>query len=245
MKKCLMLAFVLVSLIANAQTEEKKEFVKPTTKGNILLGGFVNFNKVKNTTKSTVGYNDGFSSYKHYTELTSNDYNFNLTPNLGYFISDGLAIGASLPLGYTFSKVSDGTESKSFSYGISPFVKYYFDFGMFVEGQVAWHNVNEESESDFLEKDFDVTSKSLGLAVGYAIFINSKVSIEPKLIYRWSKDEFNYEAYNDSHLNSDINSIPEHLIIGESSNLEKVYNYHESESKEDGLFFYIGFQIFL
>jgi hypothetical protein len=89
-----------------------------------------------------------------------------VSPNLGYFIADDLAIGLSLNL----SSVSvDGNSSTDF--GLGPFIRFYFADAIFA--QVG---------ANLGLGDREFTDLELGL--GYSWFVDNSVAIEPKLFYR-------------------------------------------------------------
>lgn len=96
---------------------------KPIRKGNVLLGGHISAN---------------FTSDK----IDGNDFNdkyifLSISPNVGYFISDNLAIGITLPINYDWGKNYSGIAS-SYGIGLGPYMKYYFDNGIFTEIEASY-----------------------------------------------------------------------------------------------------------
>lgn len=89
-----------------------------------------------------------------------------LSPNLGYFIADDLAIGLSLNL---TSLSVDGNSSTNF--GLGPFVRFYFADAIFAQ---LGANLGL-GDADFVD---------LELGIGYSWFVDNSVAIEPKLFYR-------------------------------------------------------------
>lgn len=237
MKKYFVMTLVLVSFISAAQNQEKKEIIKPITKGNYLFGGFINYNEVKSSSVTSMDSYNGYGSSFH-EEIDKEESNFNFSPNLGYFIEDGLAVGVGLPLSYSVAEVDGGDKTKSFSYGVSPFIKYYFKQGVFIEGHFGVQKINGESESNSMKIDIDGISKSMDLGLGYAFFVNSKVSIEPKFVYSRVKEELNYKANDNSYYGygsgyggyGSANQEPMEL---------------KTKAEQDGLYFHIGIQVFL
>jgi len=49
-------------------------------------------------------------------------FNIGISPDIGYFVEDNIAIGARVPL-----SLAAGEDYRMISYGITPFVRYYFD----------------------------------------------------------------------------------------------------------------------
>ena len=112
-----------------------------------------------------VGGSGGFQS----TNFKDSDLSvttINLSPNLGYFIADDLAIGLALNL----ESVSiDGESSTNF--GLGPFIRFYFADAIFA--QVG---------ANLGLGDAEFTDIEIGL--GYSWFVDNSVAIEPKLFYR-------------------------------------------------------------
>ena len=111
-----------------------------------------------------VGGSAGFSSTK-VKDADESTTIINLSPNLGYFIADDLAIG----LGVDLTSVSFGGESNT-SFGLGPFVRFYFADAIFAQAGV---NLGL-GDNEFTE--FEV-------GVGYSWFVSNDVAIEPILFY--------------------------------------------------------------
>lgn len=112
----------------------------------------------------------------------SETFTFDVNPRAGYFISDNAVIGAEALLGLS---IYDGGES--FSYGLTPFVRYYFPEGAapthrwFGEAVLGFGGSSEEdSEGDA------VFSRIYGISAGYAHFVASNVALEGMLNLRRS-----------------------------------------------------------
>jgi hypothetical protein len=127
-----------------------------TEKGNLMVGaniGGINFN--------TVGTTSAFSA--------------NINPQVGKFIFNGLAVGAGIDFSIQKAKNVDAITS----YGLVPFVRYYFK----KEGEL-----NTSNERFFATakigfggiKANGVSSSSLiyGVGVGYNHFFTSSVALE-------------------------------------------------------------------
>ena len=136
----------------------------PLSEGNMIIGGSVNIDWMG------AKYSGGFSSDE------SKRFLIGPYPLAEYFIADNLALGGSATLSL---RIGDGTTN--FSIGIGPEVRYYFDWGLMVKAGTSFVYGTHD-------KDFSLLLKP---GVGYPIYINSKVAIEPCLIY-----EFNSETWN-------------------------------------------------
>src|SRR5690606_7120673 len=82
----------------------------PIKQGNWMIGGSV----------GSLGYS-----------FESESFNIQLNPRAGYFITDGVAIGAQANLGFRSVKDADNV----WGYGIAPFVRYYFPGGASATGR--------------------------------------------------------------------------------------------------------------
>ena len=188
------------------------------SKGQFVVGGFGNFSYSNQKTK--------YESYNESTKLTA----LNISADGGYFIIDGLCAGLrftgslnkinqqSTSISYGFSTgggtivmydtVYTATEtkyvSKIYSYGFSPFVRYYFF--------KATHKINVIAEANYTHS-FDASgnnsetlsyiggnappqltvntnttlsktqSNAAGIQAGPAIFFNPKVSMD--VLFGW------------------------------------------------------------
>lgn len=138
--------------------------------GRILLGGNVNFFSMKDETVQT-----GLPN------RSSNSTQFQLSPNVGYFIIDNLAVGADVAL----STVSGGSSSTTLLAG--PFVRYYIK-GLFVEGE---YNFGSGKNGDIKSS----TNAWLG-GIGYAAFMNDHIAIEPTVAYTSNSTHYTNPTHN-------------------------------------------------
>lgn len=168
MKKLVMLSAVVLGGfgISNAQvdvtTPQMAENVgsTPVQQGNWMVGGSI----------GSAGYS-----------FEGEEFNLNLAPKAGYFISDGFAIGLGLNAG-----VTAGSDRKpAWNYGVMPFARYYFPEGasstgrFFGEGSVGISGEAYEGDSE--------TSFAFGVNAGYAHFITESVALEGTVGYNYSK----------------------------------------------------------
>lgn len=168
MKKKILLSSLCFLGIASSYSQEltvpqyaQEVGTKPIQKGNWIVGGSV----------GALGYS-----------FESENFNINLMPKAGYFISDGIAVGLGLDLG--FSTVKGG--ENIWGYGIKPFVRYYFPEGasktgrFFGQGDLGITGATEGTAD---------TSFAFGINMGYAHFITSTVALEVTAGYNYSKSE--------------------------------------------------------
>ena len=141
--------------------------------GRMLVGGDVGFSSI--TAKGKSG-----STTVTYGKTTT----FSLSPKFGYFIIDNLAIGGELEAAVSNYKDDDGEDESKFSQiSIGPFARYYFDPGVFVHAGFGFGSAKEKDTfgSGTDETKYGLTKFDVG--VGYAVFLNDNVAIEPMLGY--------------------------------------------------------------
>lgn len=136
--------------------------LEPIKKGNWMIGGSL----------GNIGYS-----------FEGEAFNIQIQPRAGYFVSDGLAIGAQANLGFTAVKDIDN----EWGYGIAPFVRYYFPGGatqssrFFTQGDIGIAGSSAGND----------VSLALGANVGYAHFITQSVALEATLGYNYTKANVN------------------------------------------------------
>jgi len=175
---------------------------RPITKDNIVLGGEVSL---------SVYHSNGETKY---VDPITYNYNYkstgtslSLSPTFGYFILDGLVLGLSPSFSYNVSKNTgknsliveeEKSEGNSYTIGISPFIKYYFKSCIFVglkSGYSYSSSKNITSGLKYTSNDFTISPY-----LGYAIFINSKISIEPCINYFYNKSTSKSSVSNSNSL---------------------------------------------
>lgn len=127
-----------------------------------------------------VGGNLGFNSIKTDGDDNSETW-FNLSPNVGYYIINDLAIGARLSLvSYSY----DGASESQFGFG--PWARYYFVNSLYAQAGIDFGSTG----MDFFSLLADEGSTTLNFGIGYSWFLNNSVAIEPSLLYSiYSADE--------------------------------------------------------
>jgi hypothetical protein len=137
-----------------------------------------------------IGGNFGFNTSNHKTgdgNKTSN-YSLNLSPNVGKFLSEKVAIGAALDISISGNTAGVNPEntSKSSSLGGSLFLRYYAikwdKFSVFGQGNIGLAFSNSSSKVDGSTTD-GPKSTELYLSVypGLSYDINDKLSLQTSL----------------------------------------------------------------
>jgi outer membrane protein len=190
MKKIIFFTFVLLTFNSFSQDESD---VLPTDKGQFLVNGGLNFNTSQ------------LDAPNSFIEDAS-QFNITLGPKAGYFVIDGLAVG--LEASFTFARDEfefiDGERftNKTTIYTAGPFVRYYLKSGLFTEASIGFGKQNTERDDQFqtdFESETDFFSYELG--IGYAIFFNNSVSLEPFLSYQFDRQTQNESESTTKGLN--------------------------------------------
>ncbi|SKC00814.1 hypothetical protein SAMN05660841_03608 [Sphingobacterium nematocida] len=170
MKKKLLTAALLLGTFMYSNAQEIKTVpqhsanvgLAPIKAGNWMVGGSI----------GGLGYS-----------FESEAFNIGVSPRAGYFIADGLALGAQASLGLRTVKDADN----QWNYGIAPFVRYYIPRGASATGRFFGHGDVGITGSNAGKG----TSFAFGVNAGYAHFITQTVALEVMAGYNYSKANVN------------------------------------------------------
>jgi hypothetical protein len=183
------LFWVLLSLPVISQ--DASSFTKPTLKGNLIIGGDFKFAFSHDFEKAY--YN---TIYISESEFKVDEISLSVSPEIGYFIIDGLAIGVSPIFSYSYTKStilfsSFMVDTKGHSLGIGGnlFLKYYLKNCIFFEIASGY---SYSKSTNYSTHPSSNNIYSIIPSIGYAIFLNSKVSIEPKINYEFNNLSMKY-----------------------------------------------------
>jgi len=194
----MLLLTTLSAYVSSAQTE----------KGSFLLGG---------TAGASSLHTDSPSSYLGQYKATT----VYLSPNIGYFVIDKLALGlsASISAGKTSYENIDAY-SRNTTFGAGPFVRYYFPmdrWAIFPYVSYSLSTTNTKGRSFGYDPilttnyHYNTTQKTFSAGVGATYFITRNIGLEGIV---------SYQAYNST--NRDL-----------------------PDTEQSGLNFKVGFQIYL
>jgi outer membrane protein len=167
-RKIVFIAFaIIIAFSASAQIE----------KGKILVGGRTNMSF------TSVSLNEEFDG-SNVGEMKTQSFEF--SPEIGYFVMDGFAIGANISYRSVKGKIGDGDWSDPSRYtGVSAFGKYYLDYGQFKPFGMAKLGFMAHSEgTDDADK---YRGLALGVGVGGAYFVTESIAFEAGLVYDYTK----------------------------------------------------------
>jgi len=150
-----------------------------------LLGGVIFSSQAQTEQgKFIVGGNVSYSTSKTDAEGAKSSHNFSIVPNVGYFVSDNIAVGTGI--GYLSNKADEASlTGKNEAFVVSPFGRYYvpiadkFKFFGQLSVPMAFGNTKETDEQLKVgDKTGSSTSIGVALAPGFAYFPSSKIGIE-------------------------------------------------------------------
>ena len=163
MKKVLLSAVALLAFgFANAQEEEKGN--GGFAKGDVFVSGAVTLGSSKTG------------------DFKANA--FEIAPKVGYFVTENIAIGASV--GLQSLKFDDGAaDATNSGLGLGAFGRYYFTpadkFSLFAELGFDYTSFDEEFDAEtgtVYRGSFESKEIGLGLGAGMNYFVSSNFSIE-------------------------------------------------------------------
>ena len=174
MKRTLLLLMSMAFFAFQAQAQ--------LTEGSWMIGLSSNFfgggNGITVFNPNTVGFAATSGKVKqgdNESDLENRTY-FNISPTAGYFIMDNLVVGAGI--GFDLYKEEDDDNAET-TFGISPFVRYYFD----MENVKPFAQIGAGIGS-YSDDDNDKESIShIGIGAGIAVFLNEKISVDFVLGY--------------------------------------------------------------
>jgi len=171
MKKLLLfITLMMVSaLVLNAQLEAGKVLIGTSTtlSGSSLLADCPN----------TAGFSVISSKYKtdEYESDASQITTFNLTPRVGFLVTDAVLAGAQVNI--ESYKEEDSDAVTTFSFG--PFARYYFDLSNFKPFVQAGMNIGQVNYGD----GYKMNLFNYGGGIGGAFFFSDHVSFDLLLNY--------------------------------------------------------------
>lgn len=163
--KLVFVATLLFSISVNAQI----------TKGNWMVGG-----------------NASFSSKESFSDLNKSEKKIErsvqISPNIGYFFIDKLAVGGKIGYEGLFNNSFGGNSFNTYFFG--PFVRYYFLkpeklVNLFAEGSYSYSDLHENGTSSY--NAFTQHNDTFNIMAGPVVYFNSSVSMEFTIQYSTTK----------------------------------------------------------
>jgi outer membrane protein len=170
----------LALLIHSGSSFSQSSYRSALQKGSVLANG----NLALSFGRATSDYYSQFGSNnieRGYTSIT-------VSPKAGFLVANGLMFGVAVDLNsQTVNHESSDSKTTLMEYTVGPVVRFYAPGGFFVHSDVAFgKNIEKSSNGSLTERDkANVFKWQLG--VGYALFLNNHVAIEPNFSYRKSQ----------------------------------------------------------
>ena len=150
----------------------------------LLMALAISFTCCAQTAKGTKMV--GGSGYGNFQD----GFGISLTPNLGYFVIDNLALGSGVPL--TYSKRDN---YRYIAAGLQPFVRYYFgqdsQTRVFAQANGIVLYGGDKSTYEGVERTTSYKHHTLGARLGVAHFITEQVGLEAQLHYNYNFPDSN------------------------------------------------------
>ena len=192
---CTVVACVSLSTQVAAQTDQ----------GTVMVGGSISLSLDKQESKI------GNQSFQDNGDINA----FSVTPSVGYFFVDGLVGGLGLNYQRLHREFENNDESTRNLLSVEPFLRYYFDNGIFGMANVGYGwGTSKNTGNNFPETATDLRLFNWQVGVGYAIFLNDHIAIEPLVSYR--SEDFTSKGENSS---PDVTLRESGLIIGAGFNI--------------------------
>lgn len=175
-------------------------FIYISLNAQVFVGGSVRFNTSNSEDNGTT------------TPQKVSNYNLDLIPSVGKFLSEKLAIGLALNVSLTGNKTAVNTEtiSKSSGIGIRPFLRYYAlkwnKFSIYGQGNIGLDFYNSSVETGGTTTDGPKqTIASLSIYPGLSYDVSEKLSLQTSLnIFSFG---YNYGIVNDGSSKDKISSF--------------------------------------
>jgi hypothetical protein len=145
-----------------------------TEQSDLMVGGSVGFSFEKTASASST------SSSASYDEVSSTTFSF--SPNIGYFVVDGLALG----LDASYATITHEDDYKQTEYSIAPFLRYYMGKGqvkMFVHGEYGLLRLKAEPIGSYSSNNPIYKGSIFLVGVGAATFLSKNIALEAKMMY--------------------------------------------------------------
>jgi len=194
MKTIILLSFLL-ALTATAFTQ--------ISKGQFLIGGNINFESTKD---------------ENSVNGTHESTNYFISPNIGYFIINKMAIGLRIDF-RSYNSKSQNLETHYINTSISPFLRYYFlplqrKVNAFIDASYIHDKSKWSSDSN---PAYFVKTKGYYFSGGPSIFLTDQIALEFTLGYRHTKSD----DFGDTRVNKFSSGFGLQIHFGKIKNKSK------------------------
>ncbi len=198
MKKLIMMA--TLALCVAGVSAQKGTMYLGTTGVSLGLNGDDNFTPITGFTFGTdesnqyLGLDDDLEPV--YGDVKTKNMSVGLAPEIGYFVSDNLAIGAALMFKYSTTETEDADNKvATTTFGISPYARYYFltsgKFKMYGQAGFTYASSNTDVDGSKATNYLNV-----GVLPGVSYNLSDRVAINATYGF------LGYDSYNDKNTDS-------------------------------------------
>ncbi|TVP46244.1 MAG: hypothetical protein EA341_13980 [Mongoliibacter sp.] len=179
--------FLLISVSVYGQTE----------KGRMLLGAGTHIGFSNGIGMMDMYFSNSTREFADGSSEKSSSYNIFFAPKVGYFLTNNLAAGVDLALGWGSREIflnAFAFEAKNSLFGAGPFVRYYVPKGKILPfAEVNSIFGNQRTRTDFVGESVSNTSvTSLGGGLGLALLLGERSSFD--LLLNYSSNRANFES---------------------------------------------------
>jgi len=157
------------------------------SQGNFMIGASLGFS----VAESNVTLQSGVGNEKGQGPSSSQ---FNIAPNIGYFIVDDFALGIGMD--YTYNSIQNPTEEKKDGSNLlfGPFMRYYFpvdeDIAIFLVTNFGFGNSSNTQEIAGQPQNIQSNIFAVGVGPGLTIISGSAIGLEAILKYNYARSTF-------------------------------------------------------
>lgn len=192
-------------------------FTRTTIVGILLLSAMETFGQTEQGRalfggSSSLGFNS--SGVKHKSDNHSEDgrktTTLSFSPQVGFFLADGFALGLELPLSFSSANDpnDDSYKSTDFALIAAPFARYFFGNGNvkpYLQGQVGLGTLKSKVEFGNSSMEDKLSLFQFGFKGGAAFFFSDNVAVDIGLGY--SSTSYKTTEDNPNNNRAVINNI--------------------------------------
>ena len=172
MKKCIYTLMLLLGVtVANAQENRGNLLSAKLIQRSIMVGGGIN-----GTYRSIENHNSNSSTQ------SGSKKQIDVQGRFGYFLINDLALGVLGTVSHTTVKMDGAATNPTTHILLGPFARYFLNNGIFGEASYGFgiQNLSDSQKRDISE---------LRGGIGYSLFINPKVAVEPAIMFTYYKEK--------------------------------------------------------
>lgn len=194
MKKLFILTALLIfgfTNVTQAQLQER----------TFMLGSDLGSGLTSTTNSGLFGFNLGLND--------GAGYDIGISPKAGYFLTDSFVLGGIVNLGFTKSPENSGVSTKSFTYGVQAFSRYYLTpeearLGNVVPTGQLYMETNAGLAGVNVSGGSTTNGFTFGFGPGYSLFLNENVALEAAVKYNGLVGAGNTDYQNSLSVNLGI-----------------------------------------